>query len=412
VTLLEAKPFLGGRAHSFKEAKSGETIDNGQHILMGCYTETIALLDRLDARGKLRFQDNLEVPFLSPRGRSSLKAASLPAPFHLLAALAGYGELKWADRWAAVKLSLRLRLGQRPRAEETADAWLRRWNQPANLINALWEPLCLAALNQSLARSSAVLLATVLERALLASPEGSKLIVSRVGLSDLLSPETELLHRWCGGEVVRGTHVQRLVFDGKRVTGVETLDGRTFAADHVVSTVPWNVVRGWVPPGSDLAARAAKIADSPIVSVHFWFDRPIADQPIVGFLDSPLHWLFDRNRIADHPAPEGHPYVAVISGAQEQNERTPAEIEAQVLGELRRFLPAARDAVIRHRFVYKAKGATFAATPETEAIRPAPGATEWSNLWLAGDWTATGLPGTIEGAVWSGLRAAEALDRA
>jgi len=415
VTLLEAKSFLGGRAHSFKEAKSGEVIDNGQHVLMGCYTETLRLLEDLDARGKLQVQDALEVPFVSPRGTSTLRAADLPAPFHLLWALGRYAELGWGDRLAAVQLAVRLRLGQKPKADETAATWLQRWGQPHQLTKALWEPLCLAALNQSLHGSSASLLATVLERALLASPEGSKLIVSRVGLSELLSPETELLHRWCGGAVVHGAHVQRLLFnpEGTRCLGAETLDGRSFEADQVVCAVPWNVARGLLPAGSPTAEKAAKIADSPIVSVHFWFDRPIAELPITGFLDSPLHWLFDRNRISGTPSPNGHPYVAVISGAQELNEKTPAELEALVLAELHRFLPASREAVIKHRFVYKAKGATFAATPQAEASRPeAGGPTEWTNLRLAGDWTDTGLPGTIEGAVWSGRRAAEAVDRA
>ena len=415
VTLLESKPILGGRAYSFKEAKSGEEIDNGQHAFMGCYDSSLRLLDTLAARDKLAVQKNLELTFLSPRGRSVLKAAPLPAPLHLLAGLAGYRELALEDRRAALAMGLRLRLGMRPRDDETADAWLKRWRQPYRLVNALWEPLCLAALNQSLKGSSAKLLATVLERALLASPSGSRMIMAKTGLSSLLSPETERLARWCGSRVVTGAHVQKIVFRDGKCAGVETLDGRTFAADAVVSALPWNAARALLPAGSVPVEAASRLADSPIVSVHFWFDRPLLAKDeggIVGFLDSPLHWLFDREKITGEQTSElGHPYVAVISGAADQAEKNAAEIEAQVLGEIARFLPAAREATVRHRFVYKAKGATFAATPEAEKHRPGT-ATAWPNFWLAGDWTDTGLPATIEGAAWSGYRAAEAVDAA
>ncbi|HEY8966727.1 MAG TPA: hydroxysqualene dehydroxylase HpnE, partial [Candidatus Methylacidiphilales bacterium] len=415
VTLLEAKPSLGGRAGSFTEAKSGEVLDSGQHVLMGCYEASLRLLDTLDAKAKLHVQPRLDVPFLSPRGASSLTALNLPAPFHLLSALAGFKELTWGDRLAALKLGLQLRLGHVPGADETADAWLKRLGQPPRLVNALWEPMCLAALNQSLSGSSARLLATVLKRALLASAEGSKLIVSRVGLGELLSPDAETLHRWCGGKVVHGAHVKRLLVEEGRVAGAETLDGTVYRAAHVVSALPWNALRGLLPEGEGTPLRetCAAIPDSPIVSLHLWFDRPILDgaKPFVGFLDSPVHWLFDRQAITGHRSPLGPSYVAVISGATAQKEMTPAAMEAQALAEIVRFLPDAKKAQVVHRFIYKAKGATFGATPAVEKIRPG-AATPWPNFHLAGDWTDTGLPGTIEGAAWSGYRAAAQVDEA
>lgn len=413
VTLLESKPALGGRASSFREAQSGEVLDTGQHLLMGCYDETLDFLETLGSREKLARQDRLDIPFASPRGFSRLRALPLPAPFHLLGALWRYRELGWGDRLAAIRLALRLRAGQRPLPEETAAAWLQRWKQPARLVTALWEPMCLAALNRGLADSAATLLATVLQRALLASGDGSVLIASRVGLSELLEPGAEILHAWCGGEVFKGAHVQKLLFHDGLCVGAETLDGRTFRADHVVSALPWSAVRSLLPAASATAARCAKIPDSPIVSLHFWLDRPILEEEtlLLGFLDSPLHWLFDRREITGETSKLGHAYVAVISAATAEAAQSTAATEEEVLRELRRFLPKAVDATVTHRFLYKARAATFAATPDVEPLRP-DAATEWPGLWLAGDWTATGLPGTLEGAVWSGRRAARAVDAA
>jgi squalene synthase HpnD len=417
VTVLESRRLLGGRAHSFTDPKSGEVVDNGQHALMGCYHETLDLLRALGIESRLLKADRLDIRYRSARGSHALRAPRLPAPFHLLAAMAGFGELGWQDRIAAISLCTRIKFGHRPEAEETVSAWLARTGQTGNIVRAVWEPLCLATLNESPHRAAASLLANVIDRALLASADDSKLLLSRVGLSDLLAPEIERILALCGSEIRRGSVVARLEFEDGRVAAVHTADGVRHTGDHVVSALPWNALRALLPPESGLAQACHQFEDSPIVSIHLWFDHEILgerDGPFLGLLDSPLHWIFSHDRIAATPARRSPPawrYSLVMSGATDLAGQTSEELEALALKELRRFLPAARDASVTHRVIYRSRSATFASTPAAERVRPNV-RTAWTNFWLAGDWTHTGLPATIEGAIASGRRAGKAVDEA
>jgi squalene synthase HpnD len=407
VTVLEARGALGGRAQSFAEPKTGEIIDNGQHVLMGCYQDAFGLIHTLGVSDRLLQPDALDVPYQSERGSSALKAPALPAPLHSLWALLRFKELNWADRWAATRLCARLRLGQRPQTNETVLDWLTRWKQTPGAIRAVWEPLCLAALNEPPRTATASLMATVISRALLGNARDSSIVISTVGLSELFAPETQTLLKMCGGAIERNQVVSRILFEGDRVLGVETQGGRRFDADAIISALPWNALRGLLPEGR-LKTQCAALRDSAIVSLHLWFDRAITDRPFTGFLDSPLHWVFNRDAIEKKAEPT-HRYALIISGANNLNDKSPSELEALALGELHRLLPLSRAAQVKHRFIYKSPSATFATTPEAERHRPGT-RTEWENFFLAGDWTATGLPATIEGAVQSGRVAAQCAD--
>ena len=411
VTLLEARALLGGRAHSFIDPKTGLELDNGQHILMGCYRETLALLRHLGVGDRLQKPPRLHVPYCSERGRSALTATA-PAPLHLASALLHFGELSLADKWAAAKLALRLRLGGNPGPHQTVAHWLQRWKQTHNVIRALWEPLCLAALNEPVASGSAALFATVIRRSFLGKPEDSTIYLSSVGLSELFAPEVEELLEMCDGAVRLQTQVKALRFTETALEEIELADGTTLRPEAIVSALPWHVLRGLLPVGSKLAAACRGLGDAPIVSLHLWLDRPVLREPFVGFLDSPVHWIFSRDQIQGGAGNQpGHVYTAVISGARAVLDLSPAELEELTMREMRRFLPETHAARVLHRMVYKARSATFAATPEAEELRPG-SATEWSNFWLAGDWVNTGLPATIEGAIVSGNRAACASDKA
>ncbi|MCE0483694.1 MAG: hydroxysqualene dehydroxylase HpnE [Methylacidiphilales bacterium] len=409
VTLLEGRALLGGRAHSFVDSKTGLVLDNGQHILMGCYHETLGLLRQLGVRDRLYSPPAMMVPFLSEKGQSVL-SASAPAPLHLLSALLGYGELSSADKFAAITLALRLRLGQEPEADESVQTWLQRWGQTPNIIRALWEPLCLAALNEPVSTGSAPLFANVIRQSFLGGPSDSTILLSRVGLSDLFAPEVKRLLEMCGSKIQLQTNVTALRFEGDSLRQIELSDGTSLQPQAVVSALPWHVLRALLPAESKLAQACRQIHDSPIVSLHLWLDRPVLNEPFVGLLDSPVQWIFSRDHIhGSDPGQTGHIVTAVISGARDLIDKSTAELEDLTLHELRRFIPAAKDAKVLHRMIYKARSATFAATPQVEPLRPGPHS-EWSNFWLAGDWTDTGLPATIEGAVLSGLRAARAVD--
>ncbi len=405
VTLIEARALLGGRAHSFVDHKTGRQLDNGQHILMGCYHRTLRLMRYLGVADRLDSPPGLSVPFLSARGRSSL-TATLPAPFHLGSALLGFGELGAADKFAAVRLALRLRAGQRPEPRETVGAWMSRWKQTPNIIRALWEPLCLAALNEPVATGSAALFAEVIRRSFLGGADDSKILLSKVGLSELFAPEVRKLLSMCGGTLMLQAPVARLVFGEKSLREIVLADGAVLKPEAVVSALPWHVLRGLLPQESELARDCREIQDAPIVSLHLWMDRSIMREPFVGLLDSPVHWIFNRDSI---DGANDHIITAVVSGARDLVEKSSAELEDMTLREISRFIPEAREARVLHRMVYKSRSATFAATPDAEPHRPGP-ATEWRNFWLAGDWTATGLPATIEGAIVSAGRAVEELD--
>jgi phytoene dehydrogenase-like protein len=233
-----------------------------------------------------------------------------------------------------------------------------------------------------------------------------------VGLSELFAPEVKRLLEMCGGALRTQVPVTGLRFEGSTLREITLGAGSTLQPEVVVSALPWHVLRGLLPPESKLARACGQIADAPIVSLHLWLDRAILDEPFVGLLDSPVHWVFSRDHIhAGGAGKESHIVTAVVSGARDLVDKTGPELEELTLRELRRFIPAAREAHVLHRMVYKARSATFAATPETEPLRPE-ATTPWSNFWLAGDWTETGLPATIEGAVLSGVRAARAVDAA
>ena len=412
VTLIEGRALLGGRAHSFVDTKSGLVLDNGQHILMGCYHESLALLRKLGVLDRLYSPPRMVVPFISEKGRSVL-AATAPEPLHLLSALLGYGELTAVDKFAAIKLAVRMRLGQEPHPHETVDVWMKRWGQTPNMVRALWEPLCIAALNEPVSTASAQLFALVIRRSFLAGAADSSILLSRVGLSELFAPETKRLLEMCRGAIRVQAPVTSLRFEGTSLREIKLSDGTSIQPEAVVSALPWHVLRGLLPGESKLARACGQIHDAPIVSLHLWLERPILDEPFVGLLDSPVHWVFSRDHIhGPNPAgQEGHVVTAVVSGARDLVDKTGPELEELTLKELARFIPESAGVRVLHRMVYKARSATFAATPETEPLRP-DATTEWSNLWLAGDWTNTGLPATIEGAVVSGNRAARALDEA
>jgi len=209
----------------------------------------------------------------------------------------------------------------------------------------------------------------------------------------------------CGGEVRLGCAARRLIVRGGRVVSVMIEGGCELEVDAVVSALPWGALRSVVPEESDLARRLAPLHGAPLVGIQLWLDREICERPFIGFLDSPIHWLFNRNAACDMETHSGPSVALVISAAYGHVGAGSDELVALALAECRRFLPAAREAKVLHQFVYKARDATLQARPEMLDHRPGP-ETAWPNLLLAGDWTDTGLPSTIEGAVISGRRAA------
>ncbi|MCS7063320.1 MAG: hydroxysqualene dehydroxylase HpnE [Methylacidiphilales bacterium] len=409
VTLLEARKFMGGRAHSFKELTINETIDNGQHILMGCYRHTLKFLDELNVRKHLYEQEALELHFFTHEGYAHFSAKPGYTPFPLLAALFKFPLLNWYDRLCILRLCIKLSLRLLPDIQLNAREWLQNENQTAQAIKILWEPLCLAAINLPLETAAASLFAEVIHRTLCSSSLDARIILSRVGLTELIENPVKNFLRYCNGEVIQGQPAQSFEFEDRRIRSVRYGTDKEWKGDAIISAIPWHSLKKLIPQESDLFQICSIFSGSSILTWQLWFDAEIFPQPFVGLIDSPIHWIFNKNAFSLHPSKNGFPYIFVISGVESIEGWTSERLEKLALDECHRFFPASRHIKILHRYFYKSQDATFVASPSVEPYRPGV-RTEWQNLVLAGDWTDTGLPATIEGAVQSGYRAAAFVD--
>jgi squalene synthase HpnD len=408
VELFEAKPQLGGRAHSYREAKTGTTLDNGQHILMGCYHRALELIEALGNNKLLEKHDRLDLAFTSPQhSRSVLRSSKLPPPFHLLTGLFGFAELKMSDRWAILQFSMRAKRSP-AKPGETTQAWLERLKQTPGSIRALWEPFCLAALNVPIQTADACLFWEVTRQALFGKPQDAAIYFDREGLSRLLNPELGLFLQATGGELHLSSPAECLEYDEEklRVVALKMKDGTKKTFDQFVLAVPWTAAANLLPSGDRATTLAKTLRPCPILGVHLWTDCPLAPDLITGFLDSPLHWLFDRTTTLPAGS-SGHLYAAVISAVGERIDESGKQLVDLILSEIHRLIPESRQSRVTHHVVYKSRDATFSGEPGIPFSRPGP-ATSVENLFLAGDWTETGLPATIEGAVVSGFNAANA----
>jgi squalene-associated FAD-dependent desaturase len=409
VLVLEARPGLGGRATAFTDPATGERVDNGQHILMGCYAETFAFLDRIGAADRVRWQSGLRVTMIDVAGHeSTLALPSLPAPLHLLAGVLAWDALKWSERMSVLRMG---RLINPPEGGhhdgdttrlETVRGWLKRHGQAERLCQLFWEPLALAALNQSIDQAEASAFVRVLERVFGPDPSSAALVLPAVPLDELYA---EPAREWIvarGGQV-RVNAPARVVVDGTRVRGVRVRDEQ-IDAPLVISSVPWfglNALFDEPPPAlAGTLANAAGLGSLPIVTVNLWFDEAVLDEPLIGLPGRNFQWVFDRRAIVGGDTSH---LSAISSGAEALVVQSNDALVAHALGELRQAVPAARRASLRKGLAVREKRSTFSLAPGSP---PRPQTTSpIDGLLLAGDWIETGLPATIESAVISGHRA-------
>jgi squalene-associated FAD-dependent desaturase len=419
VLVLEARPHLGGRAYSFTDAETGDVVDNGQHALMGCYRHTLEFLEQIGAGHKLFCQPDLRVHLADgARGTGRLVGAPLPSPLHMLAAIARYRLLTRRERLSALLGGLRFLLMYRRRepalATATLDDVLTALGQSANARASFWYPVAVATLNERPERAAAAPFAEVLARAFFASRADSRFVLPAVGLSELYTHDAHRFLAAREGRVELRAPVTELLVTDERVAAVRLRDGRCLEVAACISTVPPRALAAVLP--EPLRARPpfaalTRFTSSPIVSVHLWLDRAVLDEAFLGLIGTTTQWLFSHRHIrtagngADHVPAPGHALSAVISAAHDVVQWPNEDIIARVWGDLRALVPAARAARLLHARIVKEKDATISNTLEAERLRP-PAETPLGNLFLAGDWTATGLPPTIESAVLSGRRAA------
>ena len=422
VVLLERRGVLGGRATSYRDAVSGEDVDNGTHLMIGAYAATLDLVARAGALDLLLVQDHLRIDYVDDAGPSALDCPPLPAPLHLLAGVLGL-RLPWRARGQALRFGLAA--FRRPPGGITLAEWLRRTGQGPEARRLLWDPLATAILNETPERAAAVLFYNVFREAFLRSHAASRLVFLRRGYGQL----HERLGRYLesrGGVVRRRAMAEAVDVEGGRVTGVRYVQrarsrdeiragtrpaAERVAAEAVVAAVPWKAVPPLVPE----AARSqppfvglAGLRGSPIVSIELWLDRVVVDRPMVGLRDCEIEWVFDKGRLYGRQGAPQH-LAFIASAAYRSIPRPNPELVGAAEAALRRYFPAMAQAAVTRSLVIREPDATFASDPEAEALRPGT-LTPIRGLFLAGDWTDTGLPATIEGAVRSGFAAARAVE--
>ena len=413
VRLLEQKPHLGGRARSFLDPATGSVLDNGQHIFMGCYHSTIRFLSTIGTLDRVRFQRHLTLHFLDRNGRLTvLQCPGLPSPWHVLLGVLRSGSFAFKEKLEVLRLggSLQWAKAMDHGSEKlSVREWLTRLGQSERLQRNFWDLLCIAALNEDPTVASAALFERVLRLALFTSPEDSRLAIPAVGLSDVYVDAATAYIRARGGRVECSRSVASLLVSEGQCRGVRLSSGEEIEAESVLSAVPSFQLAGLLPGEllrfEPFFAPVISLRPAPIISINLWFDRPITELDFVGLRGTTIQWVFNKGKILG----SGENYVSlVLSGAHRHIGRSKEELLATSLHELGDLFPEAQKAKLHHSLIIKERFATFSPTWEAEQLRPT-ARTPVRDLYLAGDWTATGLPATIESAVQSGYTAAGAI---
>ncbi len=402
VTLYESRSRLGGATFSFE--RNGLWLDNGQHVALRCCTAYLAFLRRLGVDHLLPLQRRLHVPVLREGKRPALLSrTSLPAPLHLAGTLLRYAPLSLRERLAAVRAATALQRID-PEAsgidDETFGSWLTRHGQSASAIEALWNLIALPTLNLPAGEASLAAAVKVFRTGLLDSADACDIGIPTVPFQRLhADPAAAALTR-AGGSVHTGTAVRSVTADLRLL-----IDDGADEADAVIVAVPHEAVAPIVPAGTVDASALAALGTSPIVNLHVQFDRPVLAGPLAAAIDSPVQWIFDRTEAAG--AGEGQLVAVSLSHAVEEIGASVADLRGRYLPALERLLPAAAGAEVLDFAVTHEPRATFRVAPGTRELRPG-ARTPVPGLYLAGAWTDTGWPPTMEGAVRSGVSAARA----
>ncbi len=406
VTLVEAKKHCGGRAYSFSDPRTGMEVDNGQHLIMGCYSVFLGFLKDIGADHKLRRVSPLRIPFRHASGqRAELKLRTGSGKSGVVRGILGFRALPLKDRFRALRVGAALQsLDERKLGAldgETAAHWLAGLGQSEEAIRNLWSVICLATLNTKPERASAKMLAVVLKEVFFGVRDASDLLLPEVSLTRLYVDDAlrELSRR--NGTIVTGNGVKRLVVNNGIVCGVVLKDGMLLEPSAVVLATPWKEtgkLAGSLWPDETLSAVVSRLSPSPIYSLTFFIEKPITTEPMLGLLGTNIQWIFTRKIVRDLWM-----HTCVISAAVFEEGRPP---QADVFKELEHLFPELEKFQPRGIRTLLERSATFEATPGLERIRPGP-RTPARNLFLAGDWTDTGLPSTLEGAARSGYTAAD-----
>jgi len=411
LTLLDRRPVLGGRAYSYPHPALEEVIDS-QHVVLGCCTNLVDLIARAGAADSIRWYD--ELTFLEPNGnRSPLRPGSLPAPSHQTISFLRAPMLSLADKLGIARGLLGFLRGYPASDEESFAAWLRRTRQTPRAIRHFWEPVVIGALNDGFENCSTKYAGKVFHESFLRSPQAGRLGIPNLPLSEWLAPLTKQAQSQ-GVEVRLNSAMTRLEMAGPGRWRVHTED-TVYETSDVILAVDFKQTRSILaslPGGESVAADLDHFIFAPITTIHLWYDRSAAELGLdldhAVLLDTRIQWLFTKSRIRNWGPDRGTYLELVISASWPELKQGREEILARALQELGLFFPATKSVRPIKSGVLKEARATFSVTPGLDAYRPTQ-QTKWPGLYLAGDWTATEWPSTMEGAVRSGRLAAGAL---
>ena len=420
VQIVERRGYLGGRASSYLHPGVNEVIDNCQHVLFGCCTNLIGFYRRIGALEKIHWSSGMTMiepgsGRRSPLGPSRLGPLGLPAPLHALPKMLAAKAFTRADKLALARAFRELLKPMPPDTTEDLAAWLARHGQTRGAIERFWRLVLASALNADLDAIAVPYAAKVVRELFLNSAEAGRMGLSTVPLSELYSGAAEFL-RGRGADVLFNANVESAEWDESTQKWAIATRGGTVYADFLVLALPFEAVAKLLPkmpPAEGVAALVAQIERHehwPICSVHLWFDREITDLDHAILLDRELHWMYNKGRLQPWRKTRGSYLELLVSASRSFAALTRVQAIEKALGELSEFFPEAAQAKLEKVAVVKEVRATFGVPPGIDAARPntiAP----WPHCFLAGDWTATGWPSTMESAARSGHLAAEAICR-
>ncbi|MDI6767041.1 MAG: hydroxysqualene dehydroxylase HpnE [Bacteroidota bacterium] len=417
VVIYEQAPRLGGRCYSYIDETTGDVVDNGQHVLLGAYHNLLHYLDLIGTRRFLKNEPKLSMTFHHPEnGRGKFEISSLPKPLHLTAGMLRFKLLSFKERQRLLKVGLELNKWnddlEKKLRSLSIEQWLIRLKQSEEARKCLWYPIAVSAMNEIPEKASALLFARSLKAAFLGKKSDSAILIPTIGQSELYVYEAQKLIEKHHGKIYLNSEVESLEVKENKIIGVILKDGNLIRAKNVISTIMPHALTKLIPnplKKEQPFSLLDKFETSPIVSINLWFDKEFMDVDYIGLIDRNLQWIFNRRKLMNESALVGKStsYItAVISAAYKLVNLPKEELITLALKDIHDTFPESRKAKLLHSVIIKEKRATISATNEVEQLRPSPG-TPIENFYLAGDWTNTGLPATIEGAVISGFKAAE-----